>query len=83
MIRYSSEQEIPPVIIASQRLNRVQVTPLSQSSYTARPQGSRDGQYHNEVPPSYTADNAYAVSYGVDPDSAISRDDILFRPGLH
>jgi len=81
VVRYSSVQEIPPVIVASQRLNRVQVIPLSQSSYTARPDGSRDGQYYNEVPPSYTATDAYAVSYGVDPDSAISRDDILFRQG--
>jgi outer membrane protein OmpA-like peptidoglycan-associated protein len=81
VVRYSSMQEIPPVIVASQRLNRVQVIPLSQSAYTARPQGAPQGQYYNEVPPSYTANNAYAVSYGVDPDSAISRDDILFRQG--
>jgi outer membrane protein OmpA-like peptidoglycan-associated protein len=81
VVRYATAQEIPPVIIASQSLNRVQVIPMSQSAYTARPQGSRDGQYYNEVPPSYTASNAYAVSYGVDPDSAISRDDILFRQG--
>ena len=81
VVRYSSVREIPPVIIASQRLDRVEVIPLSQSAYTARPQGSRDGQYYNEAPPSYTANDAYAVSYGVDPDSAISRDDILFRQG--
>uniref|UniRef100_UPI0037836F8E OmpA family protein n=1 Tax=Prosthecobacter sp. TaxID=1965333 RepID=UPI0037836F8E len=81
VVRYSSMQEIPPVIVASQRLNRVQVMPLSQSAYTARPQGAPQGQYYNEVPPSYTANNAYAVSYGVDPASAISRDDILFRQG--
>ena len=73
VIRYSSMQEIPPVIVASQRLNRVQVIPLSQSAYNARPQGAPQGQYYNEVPPSYTANNAYAVSYGVDPSSAISR----------
>lgn len=81
VIRYSSMQEIPPVIVASQRLNRVQVTPLSQSAYTAPPQGAPQGQFYNEVPQSYTADNAYAVSYGVDPDSAISTNDILFRQG--
>jgi len=81
VIRYSSAQEIPPVIVASQRLNRVEVLPLAQSAYTARPQGPRDGQYYNEAPPSYTAADAYAVSYRVDPDSAISRDDILFRQG--
>ena len=81
VVRYSSMREIPPVIVASQRLNRVQVTPLSQSVYTARPQGFQEGHYYNEAPPSYTANDAYAVSYGVDPESAISRDDILFRQG--
>jgi outer membrane protein OmpA-like peptidoglycan-associated protein len=81
VVRYSSMQEIPPVIVASQRLNRVQVIPLSQSAYTARPQGPPPGQYYNEVPQSYTANDAYAVSYSVDPSSAISRDDILFRQG--
>lgn len=81
VVRYSSMQEIPPVIVASQRLNRVQVMPLSQSAYNVQPQGLPNGQYYNEAPPSYTANNAYAVSYAVDPGSAISRDDILFRQG--
>jgi outer membrane protein OmpA-like peptidoglycan-associated protein len=81
VVRYSSMQEIPPVIVASQRLNRVQVNLLSQSGYTGRPQGAPQGQYYNEVPQSYTAGDAYAVSYGVDPDSAISTNDILFRQG--
>jgi outer membrane protein OmpA-like peptidoglycan-associated protein len=81
VIRYSSMQEIPPIIVASQQLNRVQVVPLAQSSYTVRPQGAPQGQYLNEVPQAYTADNAYAVSYGVDPESAISTNDILFRQG--
>ncbi len=81
VVRYSSMQEIPPVIVASQRLNRVQVIPLSQSTYNAQPQGAPQGQYYNEVPLSYTAEDAYAVSYGVDPDSAISTNDILFRQG--
>lgn len=82
VVRYSSMQEIPPIIVASQRLDRVQVMPLSQTAFTALPQGTRAGQYYNEVPPSYTASEAYAVSYSVDPDSAISRDDILFRQGF-
>lgn len=81
VVRYSSMQEIPPIIVASQRLDRVQVVPLSQSAFTARPQGALEGQYYNEVPASYTATEAYAVSYSVDPESAISRDDILFRQG--
>jgi len=81
VVRYSSMQEIPPVIVASQRLNRVQVMPLAQSTYNVRPQDVPQGQYYNEVPQSYTANDAYAVSYSVDPESAISRDDILFRQG--
>ena len=81
VVRYSSMQEIPPVIVASQRLNRVQVMPLSQSAYNVLPQGPPPGQYYNEVPQPYTANDAYAVSYSVDPSSAISRDDILFRQG--
>ncbi len=81
VIRYSSMQEIPPIIVASQQLNRVQVVPLAESAYTVRPQGAPPGQYYNEVPQAYTADDAYAVSYGVDPESAISTNDILFRQG--
>ena len=81
VIRYSSMQEIPPIIVASQQLNRVRVVPLAQSAYTVRPQGYPQGQYLNEVPQAYTDGNAYAVSYGVDPESAISTNDILFRQG--
>ena len=74
-------QEIPPVIVASQQLNRVQVLRQEQSTYSVRPQAPQAGLYYNDIPPSYTTDNAYAVSYTVDPKSAISRDDILFRQG--
>jgi outer membrane protein OmpA-like peptidoglycan-associated protein len=81
VVRYSSMQEIPPVIVASQRLNRVQVMPLAQSAYNVRPQDLPQGQYYNEAPQSYSANDAYAVSYSVDPSSAISRDDILFLQG--
>ncbi len=84
VIRYSSMQEIPPIIVASQRLNRVQLQPQAQSTYRVRPQPApQQGQrlYQNEIPPSYTNNDAYAVSYQVDPDSAISTDAILFRQG--
>ncbi|MDI1311366.1 OmpA family protein [Prosthecobacter sp.] len=81
VIRYSSMQEIPPVIVASQQLNRVQLLPQAQSTYSVRPQAPEQGYYQNDIPPSYTTGDAYAVSYSVDPDSAISTDAILFRQG--
>ena len=81
VIRYSSMQEIPPVIVASQQLQRVQVLPQAQSTYSVRPQAPQQGYYQNDIPPSYTNGNAYAVSYSVDPESAISTDAILFRQG--
>jgi len=81
VVRYSSVNEVPPVIIASRQLNRVEMMPLSRSPYAVGYQGSRDNRYYNEVPASYSGGNAYAVSYEVDPNSAVSRDDILFRQG--
>lgn len=81
VIRYSSMQEIPPVIVASQQLNRVQLVPHAQSTYTVRPPAPQQGRYQNDVPASYTTGDAYAVSYSVDPESAISTDAILFRQG--
>ncbi|HYF36408.1 MAG TPA: OmpA family protein [Prosthecobacter sp.] len=84
VIRYSSMQEIPPVIIASQQLNRVELMPQARSPYQVRPpapQQQQQARYQSEIPPSYTSGDAYAVSYKVDPDSAISTDAILFRQG--
>lgn len=84
VIRYSSMQEIPPIIVASQRLNRVQLLPQAQSPYNMRPpapQQQQERYYQNDIPASYTSSDAYAVSYSVDPDSAISTDAILFRQG--
>ena len=81
VIRYSSMQEIPPVIVASQQLQRVQVLPQARSPYSIRPPAPQQGYYQNDIPPSYTTGDAYAVSYSVDPKSAISTDAILFRQG--
>jgi outer membrane protein OmpA-like peptidoglycan-associated protein len=81
VVRYASVNEIPPVIVASRQLNRVEVAPLARSPYAGGYQGSRDNRYYNEVPASYSGVDAYAVSYEVDPNSAVSRDDILFRQG--
>ncbi|TDU63159.1 outer membrane protein OmpA-like peptidoglycan-associated protein [Prosthecobacter fusiformis] len=81
VIRYSSRQEIPPIIVASQQLNRVQLLPHAQSTYNVRPPAPQQEYYQNDIPASYTTGDAYAVSYSVDPDSAISTDAILFRQG--
>ncbi len=82
VIRYSSRQEIPPIIVASQQLNRVQLLPHAQSTYNVMPQApQQESYYQNDIPTSYTTGDAYAVSYSVDPESAISTDAILFRQG--
>ena len=81
VIRYSSRQQIPAIIVASQLLNRVQLLPQAQSTYRVMPQAAQQGRYQNDIPTSYTTGDAYAVSYSVDPDSAISTDAILFRQG--
>jgi outer membrane protein OmpA-like peptidoglycan-associated protein len=81
VVRYASVNEIPPVIVASRQLNRVEVAPLARSPYAGGYQGSREDRYYNEIPASYSGGDAYAVSYEVDPNSAVSRDDILFRQG--
>ncbi|MDF1738304.1 MAG: OmpA family protein [Verrucomicrobiales bacterium] len=78
VVRYASRDEIPPVLIGYDRLQRVELAPVSQFGYA--PQG-RERVEINEAPVAYRNDNAYAVSYKVDPNSAVSRDDILFRQG--
>lgn len=81
VVRYATVNEIPPVIVASRRLNRVEVAPLARSPDAGAHQSSRDNRYYNEIPANTSGADAYAVSYEVDPNSAVSRDDILFRQG--
>jgi outer membrane protein OmpA-like peptidoglycan-associated protein len=69
-------------LIANSHLNRVEVT----SSYEAnnyRPIGEAPRWASGGERPDayYQSQDAYAVSYQVDPNSAVSRDDILFRQG--
>jgi hypothetical protein len=45
VVRYASVNEIPPVIVASRQLNRVEVAPLARSPYAGGYQGSRDNRY--------------------------------------
>lgn len=79
VVRYATRSEIPPVLIASERLDRVDLMPAQQMNY--RPVAQQANRYYNEVPDAYNGEGAYAVSYSVDPDSAVSRDDILFQQG--
>lgn len=82
VVRYASRSEIPPILIANSHLNRVEVT----SSYEANnyrtigeaPRWASGGERPDAY---YQNQDAYAVSYQVDPNSAVSRDDILFRQG--
>jgi outer membrane protein OmpA-like peptidoglycan-associated protein len=75
VVTYRNMEEIPPVLIASSRMNRVRMLPVAESPYAAT---------LAEVarrPAEYVAPQAYAVSYTVDPNSEVTRDDILFVQG--
>lgn len=78
VVRYSSRSQIPPVLLASNRLQRVDVAPANQFGYQP---GVGTDRILAAVPPAYRNESSYAVSYRVDPDSAVSRGDILFRQG--
>ncbi len=75
VVTYRSMNEIPPVLIASSRMNRIQVQQIAGSPYatTLVPVARR--------PAEYIAPEAYAVTYTVDPNSEVTRDDILFVKG--
>jgi len=75
VVTYRTMNEVPPVLIASSKLNRVQVQQFSDTPYATSlvPVQSR--------PVAYSAPEAYSVSYAVDPNSSVARDDILFEQG--
>ncbi|MAS95873.1 MAG: hypothetical protein CMO55_21930 [Verrucomicrobiales bacterium] len=79
VVYYNSREEIPPVLMAYDRLDQVNVSPYQDSPY--RYDGGQGGSYYSDLPESYRGRDAYAVSYPVDPNSAMSRDDILFQQG--
>jgi outer membrane protein OmpA-like peptidoglycan-associated protein len=82
VVRYASQDEIPPMILASQQLDRVNVQQYAQSPYGYRQPTQGDARYPaNTIPGNYISPNSYAVSYDVDPNSAMSQDDILFVQG--
>jgi len=75
VVTYRRMEEIPPVLLASSRMNRVQVIPVAESPYATTLAGV------TRRPAEYIAPGAYAVSYSVDPNSEVTRDDILFVQG--
>lgn len=78
VVYYNTYDNIPPVLLASQQLNRLQVTTVSDSPYRLN---EAPPDYYQNVPADYRSNDAYAVSYEVDPDSAVILDDILFVQG--
>ncbi|MEX2580723.1 MAG: OmpA family protein [Verrucomicrobiales bacterium] len=80
VVLYPSRRDVPPIHLALGDLNRVQVTPYAQTNYQAEPLDFPSA-YEPVIPEAYRSVDAYAVSYRVDPDSAVSRDDILFQQG--
>lgn len=78
VVYYHSYASIPPILLASHRLHFLQVTTVSESPYRVT---SAAPDYDRNLPEAYRRDNAYAVSYAVDPDSAVILDDILFAQG--
>jgi outer membrane protein OmpA-like peptidoglycan-associated protein len=75
VLTFRTLTEVPPVLIASSRMNRVRIEQVAASSLASRlaPVERR--------PAEYVAPEAYAVTYAVDPDSEVARDDILFEQG--
>ncbi len=72
-VRYKSRAEIPAILLAVSALNRIQIRNYNELSYLP-PTGF-------EVAPEYRDQNAPVVSYQVDPNSMVSREDILFLQG--
>ena len=77
VVRYSSYDAVPPVLLGYNRLNRVNVQTWADTPYYAAEQP----EYYQQLPKAYSSEQAVAVSYPVDPDSAVTEDDILFEQG--
>lgn len=75
VITYRSREEIPPVLLASGRLKRVEIAEVGGSPFRA------DLVLRDDQPAAYIAPEAYAVSYLVNPETEITRNDILFEQG--
>jgi outer membrane protein OmpA-like peptidoglycan-associated protein len=75
VVTYRTLNEVPPVLIASSRMNRVRIEQIAQSPYAAELVAIE------RRPTAYVSPEAYALTYSVDPNSEVTRDDILFVQG--
>ena len=75
VITYRTREEIPPVLLASGQLERVKIAEVAGSPFR------NDLVLVDDMPAAYIEPDAYAVSYVVNPDTEITRNDILFEQG--
>jgi len=75
VVTYRSREEIPPVLLASAHLRRVEVTAVGGSPFAS------DLVLVHNMPADYIEPSAYAVSYVVNPETEVTRSDILFEQG--
>ncbi len=75
VITYRTREEIPPVLLASGQLKRVEITEVAGSPFR------NDLVLVDDMPAAYIEPDAYAVSYVVNPNTEITRNDILFQQG--
>ncbi len=75
VVTYRTLDEVPPVLRASGRLNRVEVTEINGRPFRD------DLVVVDDMPEAYIQEGAYAVTYVVDPNTEITRSDILFEQG--
>ncbi len=75
VITYRTRAEIPPVLIANGQLKRVEIAEVGGSPFR------NDLILVDDMPSTYIQPDAYAVSYVVNPDTEITRSDILFEQG--
>lgn len=75
VVTYRTMNDIPPVLIASSRMNRVTIKKVAEIPFATELAAVE------RRPVEFIKPEAYAVTYSVDPTSQISRDDILFAQG--
>lgn len=81
VVWFSDRRSVPAILIASNNLNQVDLTPAVRSPYRSGYVEDTPREYYEQIPATYQDEDAYALSYQVDPNSAISQDDILFKQG--
>ncbi len=75
-VQFRNRQDIPAILLAVSALNRVNVQNYREVDYLP----PRQAEYP-QMPREYREPESLVVSYEVDPNSMVSRDDILFQQG--